>query len=96
MTEVQGSYFVTYKEPIEGVVTKRKCGHCGHYTEVGVETKEGQFIPLNGGEKIKIFGRETLGYGYVEQPAWEIRMPGCPLSEAGKASFKEDPEDTLN
>lgn len=35
--------------PIKGVVTIRKCEHCGHH-EIGIITEEGQSLPLKPGK----------------------------------------------
>ena len=66
MTEPRTPYFVTYKEPIEGIVVKQNCKHCGHDTEVGVETEDGRFIPLKVGEKVRITGIDISAQNFGE------------------------------
>lgn len=38
---------------IQGVVTARKCGCCGHH-EIGLTTDKGEFIPLKPGTPVRI------------------------------------------
>lgn len=38
---------------IQGIVTARKCGCCGHH-EIGLTTDKGKFIPLKPGTPIRI------------------------------------------
>ena len=45
------------KEPIEGIVTARKCDCCGHH-EIGVTTKTGKYVSLKPGMKVKIINGE--------------------------------------
>jgi hypothetical protein len=44
-----------YGEPsaAEGWVTARKCACCGHH-EIGIETDEGEFVPVRLGTKVKV------------------------------------------
>ena len=41
------------KEPIEGIVTARKCDCCGHH-EIGATTQTGEYVSLKPGMKVKI------------------------------------------
>jgi transcriptional regulator with XRE-family HTH domain len=41
---------------IKGVVTARKCEHCGHH-EIGVITKEGYYHPLKSGMEVELTER---------------------------------------
>jgi len=43
-------------EPIEGIVTARKCECCGHH-EIGFTTATGEYIPFKPGMKVKIIRR---------------------------------------
>jgi len=43
----------TPKEPVEGIVTPRKCDACGHH-EIGIIARNGTYIPLKPGMKIRI------------------------------------------
>ena len=43
------------EEPIEGIVTARKCDCCGHH-EIGVTTQTGENLPLKPGMKVIIAG----------------------------------------
>ena len=38
---------------IKGVVTARKCEHCGHH-EIGITTEEGRYLPLKPGMNIEL------------------------------------------
>ncbi len=38
---------------IEGTVVARKCEHCEHH-EIGIETSEGEYVPLQPGTKVQI------------------------------------------
>jgi hypothetical protein len=40
-----------------GTVVSRECPHCGHH-EIGVETVEGEFVPVSPGTKVKLTGGE--------------------------------------
>jgi len=40
-------------ESIRGTVTARKCDCCGHH-ELGIITRDGKYIPLKPGVKVKI------------------------------------------
>ena len=42
-------------EPIQGVVTARKCECCGHH-EIGFITPTGEYIPFKPGMKVNIIG----------------------------------------
>lgn len=46
-----------YGEPehVEGTVAARKCSCCGHH-EIGIETDEGEFVPVRSGLKAQIKG----------------------------------------
>lgn len=46
------------EKPIVGVVTARKCEHCGHH-EIGITTEEGCYIPLKPGMLVKITGESS-------------------------------------
>ena len=41
-------------EPIEGIVTARKCECCGHH-EMGFTTEEGAYVPIKPGIRVRIF-----------------------------------------
>jgi hypothetical protein len=41
------------KKGVRGVVTARKCPHCGHH-EMGITTDEGEYFPLKPGMKIEL------------------------------------------
>ncbi|MBC2742061.1 MAG: hypothetical protein HGJ93_03180 [Desulfosarcina sp.] len=43
----------TRVEKIEGVVTARPCGCCGHH-EIGIVTAAGDYIPLKPGMQVRI------------------------------------------
>ncbi len=43
----------TPKEPVDGIVTPRKCDACGHH-EIGITDRNGTYIPLKPGMKIRI------------------------------------------
>ena len=38
---------------IKGVVTTRKCEHCGHH-EIGITTEEGRYLPLKPGMAVEL------------------------------------------
>lgn len=80
MTEPRAPYNVTFEEPIEGVIVKRECEHCGHDTEVGVETEDGRFVPLKVGEKVKVTGIDVCAQN-VDDGRFLIRTPSVPYLE---------------
>ena len=41
---------------VKGVVTPRKCGHCGHH-EMGIITEDGEYRALKKGMKIILIGK---------------------------------------
>lgn len=41
------------KKSIKGIVTARKCEHCGHH-EIGITTESGEYVSLKPGMKIEI------------------------------------------
>ena len=45
------------KEPIEGIVTARRCECCGHH-EMGITTAEGIYVPLKPGMKVMLLRSE--------------------------------------
>jgi hypothetical protein len=44
-------------DPTEGTVAARKCAYCGHH-EIGIETDEGEFVPVRPGTNVKVIGEE--------------------------------------
>jgi len=44
----------TPDEPIQGIITARKCPSCGHH-EIGIVTKTGEFIAFKPGMRAGIF-----------------------------------------
>ena len=53
MTEDKSPYGEIFDEAIKGIVTARKCEHCGHH-EIGITTDEGGYFPLRPGMTIEI------------------------------------------
>ncbi len=45
-------------EPVEGIVTARKCECCGHH-EIGVTTDSGEYVPFKPGMKVKLQSSES-------------------------------------
>jgi hypothetical protein len=68
MTKEKGDYEVTYEKPIVGIVTARKCEHCGHH-EIGITTEEGRYIALKPGMLVEIKGEEAArSHGSHREP----------------------------
>ena len=44
--------------PIIGIVTARKCKHCGHH-DIGITTDEGRFLSLKPGMKVQIVPKKS-------------------------------------
>ena len=42
-----------FRLPVKGVVKARKCRHCGHH-EIGIVTKNGNFIALKPGDNVAL------------------------------------------
>jgi len=59
MNKPKGRYEVTFKEPIEGVVTERRCEHCDRLV-LGIDTKERGFFAIQAGQRVKILGIDVM------------------------------------
>jgi hypothetical protein len=67
MIEGKSDYEVTYEKPIIGVVTARKCEHCGHH-EIGITAAEGRYIALKPGMVVEIKGKTATSHGPHVEP----------------------------
>jgi hypothetical protein len=47
-----------HKKAIQGIVTARKCGCCGHH-EMGITTESGIYIAFKPGMLVKIVGEDS-------------------------------------
>ena len=55
MNEKSSEVKDNHKKAIQGIVTARKCGCCGHH-EMGITSQNGKYIPFKPGMLVKIIG----------------------------------------